>query len=336
DTNTDSRGFNAVDCRILGNRYETVTATGNVISETKINQIKLYATMAKQIRDKYLMQRNQTERKLDFYEQQFREYIQQMPKYVCTVCHRCMFQTDVKVCNREKYKTKFNDNTWSSTVTCFSGAYVDKNAFDSCIPPRSVVANNMLGGHIPDEIRILNDLERHLLVQDTANILPRHPSKSAFIRLKLKRRLNYRGWYKYQMICPDRVRSALRILCEINENYKSIKIDDNDYDYCNRDDHLISNLSNDEHIFSSLKEKNKENNENEDEDEDVYGDEEDDERDPRKKFSIPTDTCLQSNIAEDYVDFEQDVISIAPAEKNRPASLLREKGLEAKAPEKHV
>ncbi|CAF4213724.1 unnamed protein product, partial [Rotaria sordida] len=168
-------------------------------------------------------------------------------------------------------------------------------------------------------------------VQDTANILPRHPSKSAFIRLKLKRRLNYRGWYKYQMICPDRVRSALRILCEINENYKNIKIDDNDYDYFNWDDHLISNLNNDEHIFSSLKEKNKENNENEDEDEDVYGDEEDDERDPRKKFSIPTDTCLQSNIAEDYVDFEQDVISIAPAEKNRPASLLREKGLEAKA-----
>ncbi|CAF0887188.1 unnamed protein product [Rotaria sp. Silwood1] len=371
--------------RKLLNTYDTTNGPVNqielfkIVKETKTNQIKLYATMAKQIREKYLMQRNQKKRKLDFYEEKFREYIQQMPKYVCTVCHRCMFQTDVKECHREKYKTKFSDNVWSSTMTCFTGAYVDKDAFDSCkrtewictachnilwkggIPPRSVVANNMVGEHIPDDIRILNDLERHLIalrlpfmkmislpkggqkgckgpvicvpseVQDTANILPRHPSKSAFIRLKLKRRLNYRGWYKYQMICPDRVRSALRILCEINENYKNIKIDDNDYDYFNWDDHLISNLSNDERIFSSLKEKNKENNENEDKDEDVYGDEEDDERDPRKKFSIPTDTCLQSNIAEDYVDFEQDVISIAPAEKNRPASLLREKGLEAKA-----
>ncbi|CAF4883319.1 unnamed protein product, partial [Rotaria sp. Silwood1] len=32
DTNPDPRGFNAVDCRILGNRYETTTTTGNVIS----------------------------------------------------------------------------------------------------------------------------------------------------------------------------------------------------------------------------------------------------------------------------------------------------------------
>jgi hypothetical protein len=132
------------------------------------------------------------------------------------------------------------------------------------------------------------------------------------------------------MISPDRVRDALRILCKINENYKNIKIDNNDYDYFNWDDHLINDSGTHESIFSVLKEKQIDNN-NENEENEIYGDEADDELDPRKKFSIPTDTCLQSNIPEDYVDFKNDVISIAPAEKNRPASLLREKGLEAKA-----
>jgi hypothetical protein len=166
-------------------------------------------------------------------------------------------------------------------------------------------------------------------VQDTANVLPRHPSKSAFIRLKLKRQLNYRGWYKYQMICPDRVRAALRILCKINENYKDIVIDDNDYDYFHWDDELMVNLEDNTNILDTNK--NREYNNNEHPNEEIFGDEEDDEQDPRKKFSIPTDTCLQSNIAEDYVNFDQDVICVAPAEKNRPASLLKEKGLEAKA-----
>ncbi|CAF1463104.1 unnamed protein product [Rotaria sordida] len=370
----------------LLNKHDTTNSCidqfdlARVLEQTKMNQNKLYAVMAKQIHEKYLKQANQKKRKLDFYEQQFRNYIQQMPKYVCTVCHRCMFQSDVKFCNREKYKLKFNENVWLSALSCFSGAYINKFAFEPCqriewicnschnslskgdIPARSVIANNLVGGHLPDEIQVLNDLERHLIalrlpfmkmislpkggqkgckgpvicvpseVQDTANILPRHPSKSAFIRLKLKRRLNYRGWYKYQMICPDRVRAALRILCKINENYKNIQIDDNDYDYFHWDDQLINDISNNKQI-SSIFIENDINNDDRTltSDVEIYGDEEDDENDPRKKYSIPTNTCLQSNIAEDYVDFEQDIISIAPAEKNRPASLLREQGLEAKA-----
>jgi hypothetical protein len=44
---------------------------------------------------------------------------------------------------------------------------------------------------------------------------------------------------------------------------------------------------------------------------------------------VTTDTCPQSNIAEDYVNLEQDGIFIASTEKNRPASLLRQKILEA-------
>ncbi|CAF3792217.1 unnamed protein product [Rotaria sp. Silwood1] len=169
-------------------------------------------------------------------------------------------------------------------------------------------------------------------VQDTTNILPRHPSKSAFIRLKLKRQLKYRGWYKYQMICPDRVRAALRILCKINENYNNIQMDDNDYDYFHWDKQLINDItSGKQRSLNFIKEQINNNDEVSISDQEIYGDEEDDENDPRKKYSIPTNTCLQSNIAEDYVDFDQDIISIASAEKNRPASLLREKGLEAKA-----
>ncbi|CAF3374233.1 unnamed protein product [Rotaria sp. Silwood1] len=149
----------------------------HVLKQTNMNQSKLYAIMAKQIHEKYLRQENQKKRKLNFYEQQFRSYIQQMPKYVCTVCHRCMFQSDIKFCNREKYKLKFDENAWSSILSCFSGTYVNKFAFEPCqrtewicnschtslwkgkIPVRSVIANNLVGGHLPEEIQVLNDLE---------------------------------------------------------------------------------------------------------------------------------------------------------------------------------
>jgi len=39
---------------------------------------------------------------------------------------------------------------------------------------------------------------------------------------------------------------------------------------------------------------------------------------------MTTDTCPQWNIAEDYIDLEQDGIFIASAEKNRPAPLRRQ------------
>jgi len=160
----------------------------------------------------------------------------------------------------------------------FINSMIDQFAFDPChrvlskgnIPTRSVLLNNLIGGKLPDEIRILNDLERHLIairlpfmkmislpkggqkgfkgpvvfvpseVQNTVNSLPRSPNKSAVIRLKLKRNLNYRGWYKYQMICPDRAHDALRILQKINQNYNEIEIDDDNYDYFQWDEHLIN------------------------------------------------------------------------------------------------
>ena len=354
-----------------------------VLREAKRNEMRLYEIMARQIREKYLMQAKKKKRKLTFYEQQFRSFVQQMPKYICNVCHRCMFKPDVIVCNRQKYETKFTEENWLSAQECFSNVYVDQFAFDPCqriewickschrvlskgnIPTRSVLLNNLMGGKLPDEIRNLNDLERHLIairlpfmkmislpkggqkgckgpvvcvpseVQDTVNSLPRPPNKSAFIRLKLKRNLNYRGWYKYQMICPDRVRDALRILQKINQNYNEIEIDDNNYDYFHWDEHLtnITNADCNENTMSTEYDLIMDDNEifQEKTHEDNDDDDDDTERDPRTKFSIPIDTCLQSNNPEDYVDFEQNIISVAPAEKNRPASLLREKGLEAKA-----
>ena len=110
----------------------------------------------------------------------FLEYVQQMPKYVFTVCHRRMFQKDVKVCNRVKYKIKFNANIWSSIMTCFSGIYIDKNEFKSCkrieyngFAQRVLIffgkeiystkiCYSMLAGYVLDKIRILNNLERRL------------------------------------------------------------------------------------------------------------------------------------------------------------------------------
>ncbi|CAF1650105.1 unnamed protein product, partial [Didymodactylos carnosus] len=66
-------------------------------------------------------------------------------------------------------------------------------------------------------------------------------------------------------------------------------------------------------------------------DDEVFGDEQDEEKDPKIKYSIPTSMCLQSVNPEDYADFDQNEIAVAPAEKYKPASLFTEKDLKAKA-----
>ncbi|CAF4046355.1 unnamed protein product [Rotaria sordida] len=69
----------------------------------------------------------------------------------------------------------------SLLLSCFSSAYINKFAFEPCqriewicnschnsfskedIPARSIIAKNLVGGHFPDEIQVLNDLEWHLI-----------------------------------------------------------------------------------------------------------------------------------------------------------------------------
>ena len=58
-------------------------------------------------------------------------------------------------------------------------------------------------------------------------MLPRLPSESELIALKLKRKLAYRGHYMYDYISPERVMNALVWLKTNNPLYANIDINDN-------------------------------------------------------------------------------------------------------------
>ena len=58
-------------------------------------------------------------------------------------------------------------------------------------------------------------------------LLPRTTSNSGLFPLKLKRKLQYRGYVSYQMICPYAVERGLKFLLENNELYKDVLIDQN-------------------------------------------------------------------------------------------------------------
>ncbi|KAM9809302.1 uncharacterized protein ACBT44_012609 isoform 1-T1 [Syngnathus typhle] len=127
--------------------------------------------------------------------------------------------------------------------------------------PAIAVANNLTLADIPTELRGLNILERHLIskciafakivplpkgqqrairgnvvcvpseVQETVNALPRLRSKSQMLRVKLKRRLCYKGHQFFQTVTWSKLMSALIKLKQIHPQYRSITIRD-DPDLC--------------------------------------------------------------------------------------------------------
>ena len=58
-------------------------------------------------------------------------------------------------------------------------------------------------------------------------MLPRLPSESELVPLKMKRKLSYKGYYLYDYVCPERLNSALKRLKVNNPLYADIEIDGN-------------------------------------------------------------------------------------------------------------
>ena len=130
---------------------------------------------------------------------------------------------------------------------------------------------NRLNLHeIPPELSELNMLERHLIapaipfmnmlslikgaqkgipgqvvcvkadVNTTAKCLPRLLTDESLIRVKLKRKREYKGHHMYQDVNPTKVKQALAWLKDNNPNYEDIDVDFQDFDTL-ADDQLIHN-----------------------------------------------------------------------------------------------
>ncbi|XP_062579865.1 uncharacterized protein LOC134241859 [Saccostrea cucullata] len=200
--------------------------------------------------------------------------------------------------------------------------------------PAEATVNNMFLEDIPRELKDLNSLEQHLIAlhipfmkvmalpqggqrnvhgpvvcvpsdMKKAASLPLKNGDDLLLRVKLKRKLNYRGYFEYQFVNTNHVFTALNYLKKNNQWYKSVRIDtDWGKDY-----------TDDEDFKDEGQEQEKAA---------------DDESDEIQQVAI--DTCLQPvDIAQEVLDhYFDDIYNIAPGEGRNPVRMLQEPGNEAK------
>ena len=156
---------------------------------------------------------------------------------------------------------KHDHNVWICN-TCHQNVYKQNTV------PRLATANKLNLYKIPPQLSQLNMLERHLIapaipfmkmislikgaqkgihgqvvcvkadVNTTAKCLPRLPTDESLIRVKLKRKLEYKGHHMCQDVNPTKLKQALTWLKDNNVNYEDIDIDFQDFDTL-ADDQLI-------------------------------------------------------------------------------------------------
>lgn len=122
--------------------------------------------------------------------------------------------------------------------------------------PAEAAANSMILEDIPSELTNLNSLEQHLIaihipfmkvmalphggqknvhgpvicvpsdMRKTVS-LPMKKDENLLLRVKLKRKLNYKGYFEYQFVNTNHIISAISYLKEHNQWYKDIQIESN-------------------------------------------------------------------------------------------------------------
>ncbi|XP_074542437.1 uncharacterized protein LOC141802702 isoform X2 [Halichoeres trimaculatus] len=243
--------------------------------------------------------------------------------------------------------------------------------------PSLAMANSLELSDIPPELRDLNILERHLIskcitfakiiplpkgqqraihgnvvcvpseVQGTVNALPRLRSESQVMRVKLKRRLCYKGHQMFQTITWPKLVRALLTLKEIHPQYTDViiredaelcdptlpdegdddtdeeKMDDGDYD--EEDLMEIDSFEND---ALSNAENVTENDEQISQQQSDTMQQEGDE----PNGGVVLESCLQpTDVSEEILSFSDNIYSVAPAEGNKPVSFFKTPKLEAMA-----
>nr|XP_057920504.1 uncharacterized protein LOC131117065 [Doryrhamphus excisus] len=211
--------------------------------------------------------------------------------------------------------------------------------------PPECVANNLGVDPIPPELACLNSLEQHLIalnipfmkmlalpkggqngvhgpvtcvpanVVETTNLLPRSNMEGSMLRVKLKRKLTYKGHYEYHFVDSMHIREALRYLKESNVHYEDIEYNEEWVnDFCREPD-----ASQVEDSVPAV---------------DVTPplDAEDELLHDRQQHCMFQDTCLMPvDIGQEALDqYYDNILNVAPAEGNNPVRLLSDHSNEAK------
>ncbi|XP_038132696.1 uncharacterized protein LOC119777756 isoform X2 [Cyprinodon tularosa] len=333
----------------------------------------------------------------------FRENIKSGPSYVCTVCLKASFPNQVKICKRSNYSKH-----QAVAQQCLTGKYVhecDEACNDQCsfpverkkeyichtcdsslrkgCMPRLAAANKLELLDIPNELKDLNILERHLIakcipfakiiplpkgrqrlirgnvvcvpseVQETVNSLPRLRSESQVMRVKLKRRLCFKGHHILQTISWSKLIHALHKLKQIHPQYTDIEIRDDallcdptlpDEDSSDEDSSDESSMGSDDYDEADLMEIDRyekdalceTDSESEQDGDKSSCDEPPEQQNPdependRQNGGFALESCLQPvDISEEILCFSDNTYCVAPAERNNPVSFFRTPHLEA-------
>ena len=195
----------------------------------------------------------------------FHSDIENGPDFVCTCCHRLMYRKSVVPCNLTKYSKCSNDLlncVFSAELrhVCDTGnEWVCKTcdrALKRGVMPLQAKANGLHLSEIPPELYDLNALELRLIylrvpfmkmvalpsgkqrsihgpavnvpskVDTICDMLPRLPSQSELVPLKLKRKLAYKGHYMYDYVTPQKLLQALRFFKANNPLYVDVDINE--------------------------------------------------------------------------------------------------------------
>ena len=180
-------------------------------------------------------------------------------------------------------------------------------------------------------------------IDTTTKLLPRRDNDLCAVRVKLKRKLQYKGHYLYQQVRPEMVRSALRFLKDNHPNFKNIAVDEhmslsivqempdgniqfesNDIPDPDRDDHADESITSKHGKTETASCQSSK---------DGTGDE-DGEKDDDTEYvvttSAPLTTCLQPDDMAQHIsdNYEDLVFNVAPGEGHTPISIF---GKEAEA-----
>ena len=186
------------------------------------------------------------------------------PDFVCTCCHRIMYRKSVIACNRANYTkgAEVIQMVFSADLSyiSFDGKQWVCRTCDRALKrgnmPLQAKANGLQLCQVPPELSTLNALELRLIclrvpfmkmvalptgkqrsihgpavnvpskVDTICEVLPRLPSQTEMVPLKLKRKVAYRGHYMYDYVTPRKPLDALRFLKAQNPLYCDIEIND--------------------------------------------------------------------------------------------------------------
>ena len=184
--------------------------------------------------------------------------VQRGPEFVCVCCHRMLYKQSVISFNIHKY-AKCSDQLLHSIFPVDDLRDIDDKQWvcrtcDGALTrgniPVQAKANGFKLPAIPPELSCLNSLEKRIIslrvpfmkmvalpsgkqrcihgpavnvpskLDSVCELLPRLPSETELVPLKLKRKLSYKGHYMYDFVRPDKVIGALRWLKDNNPLYK--------------------------------------------------------------------------------------------------------------------